>query len=81
MRWRQGHARGLSLYTTRTGTKNTSHWYLHAVLILQEEVISVKSCSHGAMGFTPLAHPGRLAEPAGFKCTPAPGFLATLAPV
>lgn len=73
--------RGLSLYTTRTGYKSTSHWYLHAVLIVQEEVISVKNWSYGAMGFTPLAHPGRLAEPAGFECTPEPGFLSTLAPV
>lgn len=74
--------RGLSLYTTRTGDKSTSHWYLHAVRIVQEESgISVWNWSFGAMSFTPLPHPGRLLVSAGSECTPEPRFLATLAPV
>lgn len=74
--------RGLSLYTTRTGYKSTSHWYLHAVLIVQEKGgTSVWNWSFGAMSFTPLPHPGRLLVSAGSECTPEPGFLAALAPV
>ena len=73
--------RGLSLYTTRTGYKSTSHWYLHAVLIVEAEADwSVWNWSFGAMGFTPLPHPDWLTERAGSECTPEPIFLATLAP-
>ncbi|ETE52174.1 hypothetical protein [Rhodobacter capsulatus] len=73
--------RGLSLYTTRTGFKSTSHWYLHAVLIVEADADwSVWNWSFGAMGFTPLPHPDWLTERAGSECTPEPSFLATLAP-
>jgi hypothetical protein len=74
--------RGLSLYTTRTGYKSTSHWYLHAVMIVEDATeMPVFNWSFGGLRFERLAEPDWLLEPAGSECWPEPGFLSRLWPV
>ena len=71
--------RGLSFYTTETGYKSTSRWYLHGILtVTGPDGDSYFNWSPRRLRFDPLPNPERLIASPLDHCAPIPGFLRTL---
>ena len=71
--------RGLSFYTTRSGYKSSSNWYMHGILIVETGAApEVYNWSPRRLRFDRLREPGRLTiDPRG-NCKPRADFLAAL---
>lgn len=73
--------RGLSLYTHRSGFKDSSHWYFHAVMIVNHrDGQQLYNWSPRDLRFHPVsARTDRdLIVPVSGSCVPRPGFLSSL---